>query len=292
MYRLSDFLYDVWNVESTTKCELLCAESNVKNSYSMNRMHDILACYSFCLIVDGWVEIECNGQNLIYQHNDFYFSTPGSIIKVVKVSDDYRGFSILADQSMTLEIPAIRHMIRAVYTPIVVLHEPKLSLSDEQANHFSQLMQMIISYKNSSHAFMDECLRLLYSVFLLDLLSVRMNRAPQPKSVSERAEKIFISFVRLLQENFIEHHDIGFYANQLNITSIYLSRVVKKVSGQTVGDHINQMLFMEAAWLLQKTDKSIAQIADQLNFADQASFTKFFSRMKGQTPKAYRKNRD
>ncbi|MCR5131395.1 MAG: helix-turn-helix domain-containing protein [Prevotella sp.] len=291
MYRLTEFLHDVWHVEPTTKCELLCAESNVDNAFSMNLMHDTLACYSYNLVVDGWVEIASNGHSLVYRRNDFYFSTPGSMINIIKASDDYRGLSILADQSMTLEIPMVRHMIRAAYFPLVVLREPRLSLTDDQANHFYQLMQMIISYKNSSHMYKDECLRMLYSVFLLDLQSIRNRKIPNTKGRSESAEKLFIDFIQLLPENFIDHHDIAFYANRLNITPIYLSRVVKKVSGQTVVDYINQMLFMEGAWLLQKTDNSIAQIAEYLHFSDQASFTKFFSRMKGMTPKAYRMNR-
>jgi len=40
---------------------------------------------------------------------------------------------------------------------------------------------------------------------------------------------------------------------------------------------------------LQTSQLSIAQIADQLHFADTPSFSKFFSRLKGMSPKEYRK---
>ncbi|MBR1713162.1 MAG: helix-turn-helix domain-containing protein [Alloprevotella sp.] len=45
----------------------------------------------------------------------------------------------------------------------------------------------------------------------------------------------------------------------------------------------------EAAFLLRTSDLSMAQIADRLHFADQASFTKFFQRLRGTAPGEYRR---
>ena len=67
-----------------------------------------------------------------------------------------------------------------------------------------------------------------------------------------------------------------------------LSPVVRQVTGRTVIDYINQMLLMEASFLLRTTSMSITQIADRLHFADSPSFSKFFSRLKGLSPKEYK----
>ncbi|MBQ7180477.1 MAG: helix-turn-helix transcriptional regulator, partial [Bacteroidaceae bacterium] len=80
-----------------------------------------------------------------------------------------------------------------------------------------------------------------------------------------------------------------FYADRLHITPVYLSRVVRQVTGRTVIDYINQMLLMEASFLLQTSQLSITQIADRLHFADTPSFSKFFLRLKGVSPKEFRK---
>lgn len=77
-------------------------------------------------------------------------------------------------------------------------------------------------------------------------------------------------------------------ADQLCITDDYLSRIVKRVSGRTVGDMINQMLMMEACYLLRTSSLSIAQISQRLHFSEPASFTRFFIRVKGMTPKEFR----
>jgi YesN/AraC family two-component response regulator len=78
----------------------------------------------------------------------------------------------------------------------------------------------------------------------------------------------------------------------LGITTTYLSRIVRQVSGgRTVVDYINQLLIMEATFLLRQTSLSIAQIAAQLHYAETTTFTRFFQRIKGMTPKEYRKNK-
>ena len=102
-------------------------------------------------------------------------------------------------------------------------------------------------------------------------------------------EEIFIEFIRLLPRYFAQHHDIPFYADQLHISTVYLSRVVRQVTGRTVIDYINQMLMIEATFLLKTSQLSISQIADYLHFADTPSFSKFFLRLKGMSPKEYRK---
>ena len=148
-------------------------------------------------------------------------------------------------------------------------------------------MVEVVEYQQSSHRFRDEALRTLYTLFLLDLSDVQ-ERAVGNHRYSERTTELFVGFIRLLSIHFVEHHDIGFYASELCITTTHLSRIVRHVTGRTVVDYVNQMLLMEASWLLQTTDLPLAVIAERLHFADQSSFGKFFRRMKGVSPKAYR----
>ncbi len=109
---------------------------------------------------------------------------------------------------------------------------------------------------------------------------------------SNRQEELFLGFQRLVTQHFTEHHDIGFYASELCITTTYLSRIVRQVSGgRTVVNYINQLLLMEASYLLRQTSLSVAQIADRLHFADTTTFARFFQRMKGMTPREFRKGK-
>ena len=126
------------------------------------------------------------------------------------------------------------------------------------------------------------------AAFVSSYLCVQFNQV----SSGLRVEEIFLGFLGLLPQHFEEHHDIGFYASELCITTTYLSRVVRQVSGgRTVVDYINQMLLMEATFLLRQTPLSITQISDQLHFAEVTTFARFFNRMKGMTPREFRKEK-
>ena len=273
--------FDQWNGK------LYCSLTDAALTFRTNRTQGYMAAYTFTLVTEGRVKIVYNGQVLTLQADDLYVYSPGLEVTVEEVSDDYRAICLLADEHITIESPIAHDLVHLAYAPIVQLHQPKLTLSHEDARRLADLLRDIIGYLHSDHIYKEKVLQMLYAVFLLELQNVQ-EKVMTRREVPQRIEDLFIGFIRLLPLHFIEHHDIGFYPNALNISTVYLSRVVRRVAGRTVIDYINQMLLMEASFLLNTTSLSIAQIADRLHFADAPSFSKFFSRMKGQTPGEYR----
>ena len=95
-------------------------------------------------------------------------------------------------------------------------------------------------------------------------------------------------FIVLLMSYFKTQHHVAFYADALHITPQYLTKIVKSKTGKTVRAFIFELIYSEARNLLSSTDFSIQQIAGLLNFADQASFSKFFKRNSGMSPLDFR----
>ena len=292
MYKLRDFLVSVLGIShnDVPSDELFCSESNTEYTFLTNQMQETLAGYSYTLVREGWLELIYNGQELTLQQGDLLIYSPGFQITIVSGSKDYLSICLIIDEQAALEVPGVRNVIRTAYQPIAELGQPVIHLSEQQAEHFWQHMHEIMHYQYSTHRFLQESLRTLYTQFLLDLMDV-MEQNIGHNQVSERTTELFITFMRLLSKHFIEHHDLAFYAERLHITTIHLSRIVRQITGRTVVDYINQMLLMEATWLLQSTDLSIATIAERLSFSDQSSFARFFTRMKGVSPKKYRMQR-
>lgn len=292
MYTLKDFLTSILGLshDKVTSDELFCSETNTELTFLTNQMQDTLAGYSYTLVREGWLELVCNGHALTLRQDDLLIYSPGFQINIVGGSEDYRSVCLIVNEQTALEIPSVRNVIRTAYQPIAELGQPVVHLSQQQAEHAWQHLQEIIRYQRSSHRFLNESLRTLYTLFLLDLMDV-MEQNIGPGQLSKRTTELFINFMRLLPEHFIDHHDLSFYANKLHITTIHLSRIVRQMTGRTVGDYINQMLLMEATWLLQSTELTISAIAERLHFADQSSFARFFFRMKGTSPKEYRMKR-
>ena len=267
--------------------EMYCFEANAETALRTNVMNGFIACFAFTLVDRGWMKIRYNNRELLFHPNDLYTYSPGLPVTVIATSNDFHGYSLFSDEHAAIEAPTVHDLVHIAYLPIVQLHEPKQTLASDAAQHLILKMREIISYLQSDHIYKGEVLRMLYAVFLLDLQNAQSN-AIVHRQTPQRVEEIFIGFIRLLPRHFAEHHDIPFYASALHISPVYLSRVVRQVTGRTVVDYINQMLLMEASFLLRNSQLSITQIADRLHFADTPSFSKFFLRLKGQSPRAYR----
>ena len=267
--------------------KMYCFETNATKALRTNETQGFFACYVFTLVEKGWFKIRYNGRELTFHPDDLYIYSPGIPVTVIATSDDFQGLSLMADEHAAIDVPTLHDLVHIVYLPIVQLNEPKQTLPADTARHLAAKMREIIGYLQSDHIYKDEVLRMLYAVFLLDLQNAQ-DRAIVHHQVPQRVEEIFIGFIRLLPDHFAEHHNIPFYASALHISPVYLSRVVRQITGRTVIDYINQMLVMEASFLLRTSELSINQIADRLHFADAPSFSKFFSRLKGQSPRAFR----
>jgi AraC-like DNA-binding protein len=92
----------------------------------------------------------------------------------------------------------------------------------------------------------------------------------------------------LIEEQYIQLHDVAAYARLLYISAGHLSEVVKQQSGKTAIEHIHERLMLEAQRLLFHTESSIKEIAFKLGFEDASYFNRFFKRLSSQTPLAYR----
>lgn len=100
---------------------------------------------------------------------------------------------------------------------------------------------------------------------------------------------IFDQFQLLLDQHIRTHRTVGFYANLLNISARKLGQGIRLVMNNTTESIIAQRLLIEAKRELSYTDKTVSEIAYDLNFQDNSYFTKFFKKWTNTTPKAFRK---
>lgn len=287
MYQLSDLYYNIikrpLQSGSGIACEMLNAEFAVLN----RQLTDRCLMYSFNLVTQGWAKIIYCGKEVVIRKNEMFVYTPGATIFTKEVSDDYAGWCLMCDEATTYSIPFARKIVIASYFPLMTNEDSKLLLTDRDVTVMDRRMEEIYTYMNSDHCYKDESLQALYSIFVLDLLNIE-NKYTPIKAVNLHLIDLFLRFLKLLNENYIARHDLDFYASSLSVTSIYLSRVVKRLSNQTIKNHIDRLLTMEACFRLANSDTPIAQIAVDLNFANPASFSKFFCRQKGMSPREFR----
>lgn len=287
MYRLKDLYSEIIKKPLLSEIGIACERVDPDMAVLNRLLTDRCSMYSFNLVSTGWAKINYSGKEITIKKNDIFIFTPGATILTKEVSDDYACWCLMCDESTTYGIPFSRKIITASYYPSLTHDDCKLSLNDREYSVLAKRMEEIHQYLHSDHCYKDDILQSLYSVFVLELLNIENSFQPLVE-VNLHLIDIFLRFLKLLNENFINRHDLKFYSDSLSVTSIYLSRVVKRLSNLTIKNHINRLLSMEACYRLSNTDKPIAQIATELNFANPASFCKFFSRQKGISPREYR----
>lgn len=122
-----------------------------------------------------------------------------------------------------------------------------------------------------------------------DILYHYLAEHPEGQNNSHnRAEEYFKQFTHLLGEHFRQERSVGFYARQLCITPKYLTTLIKRISGQSVSEWIDNYVILEAKTLLKYSTMSVQEIAYYLNFPNQSFFGSYFKRNTGMSPSQYK----
>ena len=82
---------------------------------------------------------------------------------------------------------------------------------------------------------------------------------------------------------------VGDFASRLNISSRYLTDLLKVETGKTAIELIHIALISEAKNRLRKKDKTVSEIAYELGFENMSYFSRLFKKETGMLPTSYKK---
>lgn len=165
---------------------------------------------------------------------------------------------------------------------------PIFQLEAEQVEYLQKTLALFSNRLEEMRLYRDGVVRHLCSFLLLQMADALYQKSREMVGCANRSTEIFRNFKRLLVYHYREQHNIGFYADCLHISTTYLSRIVRNITGHTVCFHISELLCADARKLLECTDKDVKEIADELGFSDQSVFGKFFVRKTGLSPLKFR----
>ncbi|TRX59193.1 helix-turn-helix transcriptional regulator [Fulvivirga sp. M361] len=159
----------------------------------------------------------------------------------------------------------------------------------------------VIDLKDDSYDWFSKYLKLLYdeqknlkvaSGILYSILESLNNTYKKESSeiVPTRNYVIVRTFDNLLQQEYRNHKDVGFYSDSLNISAKHLSDVLKTETGHTTKQCIEAFVLFEAKSLLKQTGMTVKEILYWLGYEDPSYFNKLFKAKVGLTPASYRAN--
>lgn len=84
---------------------------------------------------------------------------------------------------------------------------------------------------------------------------------------------------------------VGYFANELNLSANYFGDLIKKETGKTAQEYIQNKFIDIAKDKIFGSDKSVKEIAFELGFKYPQHFNRVFKQKVGITPKEFRENR-
>ena len=123
---------------------------------------------------------------------------------------------------------------------------------------------------------------------MLDVVVNHIRNYPAQVDNINKQEIVAYRFIFALHENYYRKRTVSWYASEANLSSGHFTTLIKAAAGKTPSEWIATVTTTYAKLLLEQRDKSIKQIAAELNFPEQFTFRKYFKQYAGVLPKECR----
>lgn len=252
-----------------------------------DRHHD----KSFTLVMckTGHATVRINNTSHRLHPQNALIITPESIYQLVKMDADCQLQCISLSEEFTANILSqnkqFSQMIAQARKSAHVFLEPDERLSLQRSYE-------LIKHKFENgelYSFFKDQLEYLVMALFLEAYGYMLRYRLNPHDSLTKNEQVFQQFIQLVARFHKSRHLATDYAKEIGISAKYLAAIVKSISNRSAKEWIDSYIITTARELLVKTDKSIQQISNELEFSDQAFFCKFFKRSVQLSPKDYRK---
>lgn len=239
------------------------------------------------LCTGGRKELQINFADYTLTPGSLAFIYPNSMWRPLATSSDFEAHYFSIQGTSAKEWNAFIDLDTVFSLSSYIAKHPHTQLSLDETQVMTQYLNLLKSrYEANAQAII---IRFILSAFTLELNRIFTAREKSDRSKISRQEDILWKFLTLLKQYHQEERTVNFYADKMCISPKHLSSVIKQMSHKTAHEIIADFVTMTAKRLLKTTTMSIQEISDELNFANQSFFGKFFKQNTGQSPSAYRR---
>ncbi len=220
--------------------------------------------------------------------NTIFFVAPGQI-HAFDGTGNYEGVIILFNASFLAD----EESSESIFLKYNVFNAYDSSPYYKVGNEEAERLMFLVNEMNREYTLTGAFAHKDYMQYLLRLFLVRVQRSGERKEeaklyVSNIANRTFVRFRQLLEQNFHNVHTVQEYADMLNISARTLTKYVSQSAHSSPLQIINDRIVLEAKRLLQHTSLNIKEIGYSLGFEDPSYFAKFFKRQEVIMPSEFR----
>ncbi|MRX68699.1 transcriptional regulator, AraC family [Flavobacterium resistens] len=250
--------------------------------------------YSIALKRNSNAKMRYGQQEYDFKEGVLMFISPGQVFSIEGNSElQHTGWSLLIHPDFLWNTPLAQKIKQYEYFGYAV-HEA-LHLSDKEENMLMGIIKNIQQeYQSNIDKFSQDVIIAQIELFLT--YSERFyNRQFITRKISNH--QILARLEKLLEDYFNDHSlskkglpTVQFIAENLNVSPNYLSGLLKLLTGQSTQQHIHDKLIEKAKEKLSTTSLSISEIAFELGFEHQQSFSKLFKTKTNVSPLEFRQS--
>ncbi|WP_010253430.1 helix-turn-helix domain-containing protein [Myroides injenensis] len=275
------------NVIACSK-ELIISKNSIKSnelSIDLYQPHILEGiCFTLCTKGKGKILVNYTEYNVEEKMIGAFF--PNTIIQVIEEIEEIEVAFIFFSFDSITEMAIITELL----TVMQEIEKQRYVFTDD--SKFSELLtlhKIMTNQFSITSLYRDEIVKGLLQTIVYQILRFYHKEASTDSTNNNsHYERIFKKFMSLLFQHYKTERSVSFYADLMCLTPKHFSKLIKEISGKTAGKWIDELVIMEAKVLLRSSNKSITDIALELNFSTTSFFSSYFKKLTNLTPLEYR----
>lgn len=249
--------------------------------------------YGFFLCKRGTARILLGDKTYIIAANHLCIYAPNTFFQILEKSDDLDG--ILHEDSVDAYYPVvssinIKKRLTMRENPIVVISPAQaadiMALSDT-------LERSVIEKNGNNTEEVPDGIHEKYLVYLsyalcLNVCEAYFSNNPVEAMSQDREDIVFNKFLISVYGHCHRERTVQYYADEQHLSPYYFSTIIRRKSGKSALQWIENVTMTFARQYLHDSSISIKEIAERLNFPDQSTFGRYFRHREGCSPSEYR----
>lgn len=218
--------------------------------------------------------------------NTVFVLTPSQVVHLLDNSEDLLVESLYISFDFIVGLP-----LEPDFNSVFNLEKcPCIHVSSDVIQRLMEYFAFIVKqYNGAEKSYRDMIVKGLIFSLIAEFTLLYKNNKTDRYIATTRQKELTNSFLNLLIKYHKENRNVSFYSGKLYVTRKHLSETVKQVTGQTVLEWIHFVSIASAKILLQNSNKTIAEIAEELNFSSPSFFCRLFKAHTKKSPMEYRK---
>ena len=281
-----DNVYSLYDLDSTKKIEgIVVFHQHNKENQNYKKHSRLFEGLLLGVVLKGAMKTQIHFSEYEVKEGDIAVVPPQVMIETKSLSEDAEIVTIGLSLDFISTFPILREFVmndQIRWQPIIRLEQDEFLLQKE----FIRLIEKVYNKKQSSHK--TEMLKHLV-MGLIHLITEKYQNAPSHKSqAKKRTHEIIDNFYSLVSKYAHKQRSVQFYADELHLSTQYLSSFLKQNTGKSTLQWIDHVLVLHAKTLLKSSSLSIKEISHELEFTDTSVFCRYFKRNTGRSPRLYR----